>query len=125
MRELIALNHEAPGNAAALERLAVLKFQAGKKQEAEALHRSKAKVDSAQDQFRKALLDSALLNENAERLASLARTLDRNFDAGAWAIIAEAQRRTSSSRAALQAGDGRLPLATHLKRRAEELCAPF
>src|SRR5262249_44646490 len=62
IHELETLVRESPGQAAALERLALLRFEAGEKQKAEELHRSKAKIDQAQDELRKALLDSSLLN---------------------------------------------------------------
>jgi tetratricopeptide (TPR) repeat protein/murein DD-endopeptidase MepM/ murein hydrolase activator NlpD len=125
MRELEALIGTAPGDAAALERLALLNVQAGKKHEAEELHRRKAKVDQAQDQFRKALLDSALLVENAEKLAQFAVILGRTFDAEGWAIVADAHRRAAASPSGPQAADGRSFLPADLERRASELCQPF
>jgi tetratricopeptide (TPR) repeat protein len=126
MRELEALIHEAPGNTTALERLATLNVEAGKKHEAEVLHRSKAKVDLAQDQLRKALLDSSLLNQNADLLASRSVLLGRTFDAEGWAIVAEAHRRSSTGSASQpKAREGHTSLAPDLARRAEDLCRQY
>ncbi|MGO9471696.1 MAG: FG-GAP-like repeat-containing protein [Isosphaeraceae bacterium] len=126
MRELKALIQQDPGNAKALERLALLSFEAGNKQAAEDLHRRKAKVDQAQDQFRKALLDAASLDEKAGWLAELAASLGRTFDSQAWAIVALAHPRTPTFPGPLsQAVDKRPPLPAGLHVRALALCGPF
>jgi tetratricopeptide (TPR) repeat protein len=126
IRELNALIQEAPGNAKALERLAVLSFETGNKPEAEELHRRKSRIDQAQDQLRKALLDSALLGQKAGQLSALSTSLGRNFDAQAWAIIAESQSRAPAKLAPeSQLAPERPPLAGDLSARALALCRPF
>ncbi len=126
MGELKVLMQKDPGNAKALERLALLTFQAGEKHAAEDLHRRKAKVDQAQDQFRKALLDAASLDEKASRLATLAASLGRTFDSKAWAIVAEAYPGTPTAPGPRpHAADKRPPLSAGLLVRALALCRPF
>ncbi len=88
-RELAALVADEPGDAAAIERLAVLEFQAGDVRRSEELRRRKAQVDRAQDRVRKLLLDPDL-KAHAGELAGLARDLGRTFDARAWSLVAEA-----------------------------------
>jgi len=126
IRELKALIQDSPGNAKALERLALLSFEAGDKRVAEELHRRKAKVDQAQDQFRKALLDAAALDEKAGRLAALATSLGRTFDSQAWAIVAESHTRSQADPATRsQTAPERPPLPADLLVRALALCRPF
>jgi tetratricopeptide (TPR) repeat protein len=88
-RELDALTREKPGDARAIERLAVLTFQAGEAREAEQLRRRKAEVDRAQDRFRKILLEPDFARHAGE-LAELSRLLGRPFEVEGWALIAEA-----------------------------------
>jgi len=126
MRELTALIQEASGNTKALERLAMLSFETGNKHQAEELHRRKAKIDQAQDQFRKALLDAALLNEKAAQLATLAASLGRMFDAEAWAIVADSQKHAiTNSRSASPPAQNRPQLAEDLHVRSQALCRSF
>ena len=87
-RELAALIRDDPGNAPALERLAVLTFEAGQPRESEELRRRKAEIDRAHDRRRKLLL-AADASTPAEELARLTRTLGREFDARAWSLLAE------------------------------------
>jgi thioredoxin-like negative regulator of GroEL len=91
-RELAALIQEEPGDARAIERLAVLMWEAGQAQEAEPLRRRKAEVDRSQDRFRKVLLEPDFARHAGE-LAELSRLLGRPFDAQGWAMIAEAMAR--------------------------------
>ena len=88
-RELAALIAEEPGNAPALERMAVLAVEAGQSREAEGFRRRKAEIDRTQDRLRKLLLD-ANPSPHAEELARLCRTKGRDFDARAWSLVAEA-----------------------------------
>jgi Flp pilus assembly protein TadD len=88
-RELEALVRDDPGNAPALERLAVLTFEAGQPRESEGFRRLKAEVDQAHDRTRKILLD-ADLSSHAGELAPLCRRLGRVFDARGWSLLAEA-----------------------------------
>ena len=71
-RELTALVEVDPGDARALERLAVLATRAGRICEAERLRRRKAEVDRTQHQFDLLLRDGDIDSGRAERLAKLA-----------------------------------------------------
>ncbi len=102
-RELAALIRDDPGNAPALERLAVLSFEAGQHRESEDFRRRKAEIDRAHDRARKLLL-AADASPPAEELAQLTRTLGREFDARAWSLLAETGA----------AADARLARATKL-----------
>src|SRR5262249_59884680 len=88
-RELEALIRDDPGNAPALERLAVLTLQSGRPRESEELRRRKAEVDQAHDRTRKILLDVDL-SSRAGELARLCHALGREFDARGWSLLAEA-----------------------------------
>ncbi|MDR3622935.1 MAG: FG-GAP-like repeat-containing protein [Paludisphaera borealis] len=87
---LQALLKDRPADAPTLERLAALALENNAAPEAEDLHRLKARTDIAKDRFRKLILDDGLLLERAGELADLSRTLDRDFDARAWSLLAEA-----------------------------------
>jgi enediyne biosynthesis protein E4 len=117
-RALTELLRDAPGDAKAIERLAVLTFQAGQREEAGQLRRRKAEIDRAQDQFRKVLLDGNDLGSRAELLAKLTTALGRTFDAQAWGILAEAKIQRHSS-------DNQSPLPEQLLAKAEALSNSF
>jgi tetratricopeptide (TPR) repeat protein len=87
--ELEALIRDDPGNAPALERLAVLTFESGQLGESEGFRRQKAEVDQAHDRTRKILLDADLASRAGE-LARLCHRLGREFDARGWSLLAEA-----------------------------------
>ena len=87
-RELTALIREDPGNAPAVERLAVLSFQDGEPRISQDFRRRKAEIDRAQDRARKLMLDADLSSHAAE-LARLCATLGRAFDAQAWSLVAK------------------------------------
>jgi tetratricopeptide (TPR) repeat protein len=123
--ELTALLKEAPGTARALERLSVLTFQAGDLQESDRLRRRKAEVDRAQGEVRKMMLDGEDLARRAAVLATLSSTLGRDFDARAWAILADAR---VSEPAPAESGDiprGSFRLSDPLAAKAAALCLPF
>ena len=83
LEQLIAA---APGDSAALDRLADLAAQAGRSDRLAELRRRKANVDRAKEQYRKLLADPDPA-EHAEELALLAESLGRWFDAKAWWTI--------------------------------------
>jgi tetratricopeptide (TPR) repeat protein len=85
-RELMDLIRVAPGEAWAVERLAVLAFEAGQVRESEEFRRRKAAVDRAQDRVRRILLDADLAPHAAE-LAQLCRSLGREFDSQGWSLV--------------------------------------
>ncbi len=69
--ELTGLIRATPGDSQAVERLAVLSFQAGLTRDAEQFRRRKAELDRAQDEFRSIILTDSPAVEQAERLAQL------------------------------------------------------
>jgi enediyne biosynthesis protein E4 len=123
--ELLALLEGAPGNTHALERLAVLLFQAGQPGEAEKLHRRKAEIDRAQDRYRKMLFDGDDLSARADVLAQLSVTLGRPFDAAAWGIIEAARLRDPGPAQGGSRQPQRSPLPESLIARAVALSSPF
>ena len=88
-RELEALLRDDPGDATAIERLAVLTLEAGDTRRSEELRRLKGELDRAQDRSRKILLEADPSPAAAE-LARLCHTLGRTFDSRAWSLLAEA-----------------------------------
>ncbi len=90
-RELTTLARDDPGNAPAIERLAVLSFQAGQPRDSEDFRRRKAEIDRAQDRARRLILDTDVAS-HASELAGLCRTLGREFDARGWSLLAAAGR---------------------------------
>jgi enediyne biosynthesis protein E4 len=86
-KALQALVEHDPGNADALERLAVFATERGQAGESKRLHGLKAKVDIANDRYRKIVLYESDLAARAGELAGLAATLGRRFDARAWSLI--------------------------------------
>jgi tetratricopeptide (TPR) repeat protein len=90
--ELERLIEKFPTNIKALDRLAALAIEAGDTSGAAKLHARKSRLDRAQDEYRKILLDGAPLSPRAERLVELSTTLGRAFDASAWAIIADGRK---------------------------------
>ncbi len=128
-RELTALVADEPGNAPALERLAVLAVQAGQTREAEGFRRRKAEVDRAQDRLRKLLLEPNPATY-AEELAGLCRATGREFDARGWSLVAEARAGASGAAAAgppeKKAAAGAVPaFSLSLAERAVALSSPF
>ncbi len=92
--EQIALEklvEQDPANARALERLAALMIDAGRAGEGSELHRRKAEIDRAHDDFRKMLMKLTDLSSRAQTLAELTAKLNRRFDTQAWSIIADAR----------------------------------
>jgi enediyne biosynthesis protein E4 len=83
----ILVKHD-PGNASALERLALLATEHGHVAEAQRLHRQKAELDMSNDRYRKIVLYETDLAGKAGELAALAATLGRPFDSRAWSLIA-------------------------------------
>ncbi|MGP0065833.1 MAG: tetratricopeptide repeat protein, partial [Isosphaeraceae bacterium] len=67
-RELTLLIQSTPGDSQAIDRLAVLSFQAGMIREAEQFRRRKAELDRAQDTFRSIILTDSPRVEQAEEL---------------------------------------------------------
>ncbi len=123
--ELLALIEGAPGNTQALERLAVLMFQAGQPGEAEKLHRRKAEIDRAEDRYRKMLFDGDDLSARADVLAQLSTKLGRPFDARAWGIVAAARLRDPGpARGGSRPVQGS-PLPESLLPQAVALSSPF
>ncbi len=124
-RELLELIRVAPGDARALERLAVLTFQAGQPREAEELRRRKAEVDKAQDRVRRILLDPDI-PAHAEELSRLCRALGRDFDARGWALVHEARVLSPESIPASgpRPGNRQPALTGELLARAIELASP-
>jgi enediyne biosynthesis protein E4 len=88
-RELTDLVRSDPGNAPAIERLAVLSLQAGQPRVSEDYRRRKAEIDRAQDRARKLLLNADYAS-HATELAGLCRTLGREFETFGWSLVAEA-----------------------------------
>ena len=124
--ELTAQLRDDPGNAQALERLAVLTSQAGQSREAEQLRLRKAAVDRVQHQFNKLLLDGPIDSSRANELAGLAVVLGRQFDARGWAILAEAKLPVSKPMEENRSQrEGRSPLADDLALKARALSSPF
>ena len=126
-RELADLIQDAPGDTQAIERLAVLRHQAGQKREAEELRRRKAEVDRAQDRIRMILLETKL-SEHADELARLCRTLGREFDAQGWVLVDKARDRSPAPPPAAghRAGDASSPaMPRDLLDRAVALCLPY
>ena len=89
-RELTLLVEVDPGDARALERLAVLATRAGRICEAKRLRGRKAEVDRTQHQVDLLLRGGDIDSGRAERLARLEAELGRTFDARAWEIVARA-----------------------------------
>ena len=85
LRDLIAAD---PGNAPAVDRLAALESDAGRRAEAEALRRKKIEIDRAKDRVRTLLLGSTDLTTSAAEFSRLTGLLGRRFDAWAWACLA-------------------------------------
>jgi hypothetical protein len=79
-----------PGNANALERLAILKVESGRHVEAEALHRRRDEITEARDRSVQILQNGLNVPNRAHVLAELSAKLGRTFDAQAWTILAEA-----------------------------------
>lgn len=126
-RELAALIADAPGDAPALERLAVLEFQAGNTRRSEELRRRKAEVDRAQDRIRKLLLEPVPA-VHATELAGLSRVLGRGFDERGWSLVAEAIGAGGAPRSRPHDGTAGRPAATFspaLREQAAALSAPF
>ena len=88
--ELSSLIACDPGNANALERLAVLNAESGRHREAEALHRRRDEISQAREKCRQILQDGLDVPNRAHVLAELSAKLGRTFDAQAWSILAEA-----------------------------------
>jgi enediyne biosynthesis protein E4 len=125
-QELTAQLQDGPGNAQALERLAVLTSQEGESREAEQLRRRKAEVDRVQHQFNKILLDGPIDSSRAEVLAGLAVVLGRAFDARGWAILAEAKLSVSDPAGASRSqSESSSPLPAGLIAKAAALSTPF
>jgi YD repeat-containing protein len=92
--ERIALEEwieRVPGQASALERLAVLAAQAGQADRAAELRRCKARVDRVQEQYYR-ILESSGRAARAADLGALAEGLGRHFEARAWWQLAAQQR---------------------------------
>ena len=118
-RELAALIRDDPGNAPALERLAVLAFEAGQSREAEEFRRRKAEIDRAQDRVAQAPARGRCVAATPRSWPGSRRTLGREFDARAWSLLARGRGRRADGRPA-RAGrssrprlsDGRRPVGT-------------
>ncbi len=125
-QELMALVRNDPGNAQALERLAVLATQSGQMRDAEQLRRRKAEVDRALYRLNKILLDGGIDPGRAETLGRLAVELGRSFDAQAWAILAEAMLAGSDPAEGSRSRSGSpSDLTRNLKAKAFALSSPF
>ncbi|MHB1560408.1 MAG: CRTAC1 family protein, partial [Isosphaeraceae bacterium] len=125
--ELAALVADEPGDAPAIERLAVLEFQRGDTRRSEELRRSKAGVDRAQDRIRKLLLEPVPA-VHAGELAELSRALGRGFDARGWSLVAEALGPGAAPKPGLDEGTAQRAGADFppaLKQQAIALSAPF
>ncbi len=124
-RELSSLIECAPGNAKALERLAVLKVESGRPRDAEMLHRRRVEVNQARETCRNIFYDGDDLSSRAGVLAAPMSKLGRTFDAQAWTILAEARLR---DRGPVQPGlpsESSSPLPASLLARATALSAPY
>ncbi len=76
-----------PADPKALDRLAVLAWEAGDRDRAAELRRRKGELDAAKDRYRRLLVDPAAPKRHAE-LAGLAEALDRPVEArGWWALV--------------------------------------
>jgi tetratricopeptide (TPR) repeat protein len=80
-----------PGDTESLERLAGLTMEAGQPEEAAAFRKRKSEIDQAQDRFRRILLTEDQMVSRASDLASISKTLGREFDARAWSELASRQ----------------------------------
>jgi enediyne biosynthesis protein E4 len=125
-RELQELVRLSPGNAQALERLAVLATEAGKLPEAERLHRRKAEVDHIQYQLHQIMLDGVFDATRVDLSARLSAQLGRLFDARAWAILVDAKLPASVPASATgSASGGSSPAPGNLVTRTAELSSAF
>jgi thioredoxin-like negative regulator of GroEL len=124
-RELARLIACAPGDAQALERLAVLKVLSGRPHEAEVLHRRRDPVNLARETSRNIFFDGQDLSSRAGVLADCMAKLSRVFDAQAWSIVAEAGLRDQARVAPGTASDAGSPLPASLRARATALSASY
>jgi len=124
-RALTALVEYAPGDTKALERLAILTFQAGDLRETAKLRGRKADIDRAHDKFRKIVLDEAQMASRTDELAESSAAMGREFDARGWAILSEARRRGPGPAADRPGSPGRAPFPDDLIARAAALSSPF
>ena len=123
-RELVALLEQSPGDTRALERLAVLNFEAGLASVAQPLRHRKVEIDRAHEQLRLIVLDHGPIIDRADELAKLMAAARREFDARAWAILSKS-RRDGSGSAAVTRRDGLSPLTSDLLNEAAALSAPL
>jgi len=79
LERLVTVVHDS----AALERLAVLAWDAGQHDRARELRRRKAELDAAKDRYR-LLLDGSIEPKLFAELAGLAESLGRRFEAQSW-----------------------------------------
>jgi tetratricopeptide (TPR) repeat protein len=77
-----------PDHSQALERLAVLAWEAGDLREAERLQRRKAEIDRAKDRIHKLIVRKTDLRSHARELARVSAVLGRQFDERAWSLVA-------------------------------------
>jgi enediyne biosynthesis protein E4 len=124
-RALSALIEHEPGNAVALERLAILMSQAGRSTEAGDLRRRKAEIDRIQDQLRTIFFDGRELNSRAALLADLTAKLGMRFDSEAWAIVAEARLHDPAPKRSGSKSKTFSPFSPPLTVRADALSASF
>jgi enediyne biosynthesis protein E4 len=113
-----------PGNANALERLAVLNVESGRHREAESLHRRRDEVTQTRDAAVQILNNGIDVPNRAGVLAELSAKMGRSFDAQAWTILAEAGLSDHSLVPPLSA-EGSSPLPASFVARATALSATY
>jgi enediyne biosynthesis protein E4 len=121
--ELSSLIECDPGNAKALERLAVLNAESGRHREAEALHRRRDEISQAREKCRQILQDGLDVPDRAHVMAELSAKLGRTFDAQAWSILAEAGLGARGGDAPSLASANSSPLPASVIARANALSA--
>jgi tetratricopeptide (TPR) repeat protein len=117
-RALESLVATAPGDTAALERLATLAWDSGETDRAREYRQRKASLDAAKDRYR-ALMDEKLTPDRFKELAELSEKLGRRFEATGWwslrAKFAPSDRAASEALARLRkppVADARAQAAT-------------
>ena len=87
-REWLALVEQEPGDASAWDRLSILALESGRRDEAEALRRTKARMSALRKRY--VLINKEeTRNQHAAELAQLAAQLGRKLEARGWELIAE------------------------------------
>ena len=119
--ELSRLIECDPGNAKALERLAVLNVASGRHREAEALHRRRDEISQAREKCRQILQDGLDVPDRAHVMSQLSSKLGRTFDAQAWSILAEAGLGARGGESLGVATDSGSPLPAFVMARATAL----